>query len=157
MKDHRPPPVQHDDVVSITELERDECWRLLRTQVIGRVAFAQGRRPIVLPVNHVVDGETIVFRTAPDSALGSLVRHEPVVFEVDSIDMRANAGWSVLVTGEIERIDARGRHISPAPQPWAPGERDEWVRIVPSSITGRAISRRRPRPDGTFRPYTAPG
>jgi hypothetical protein len=28
------------------------------------------------------------------------------------------------------------------PESWAPGIRDYWMRIVPTSITGRAITRR---------------
>jgi hypothetical protein len=28
------------------------------------------------------------------------------------------------------------------PQPWAPGDRDVWLRIVPTTVTGRANSRR---------------
>lgn len=96
-----------------------------------------------------------MFRTDRSSPLGDLTAREPVAFEVDAAAADQQTGWSVLVRGEAERIaaPAQRRIDAPDPQPWAPGDRDKWIRIVPSTITGRAISRRRQRPDGTFLPY----
>ena len=152
-------PLAHEgassDVVWMSELEVDVCWRLVDQQPLGRVAFIRGGRPAVLPVNHVTDHRTIVFRTDRDSPLGDLVAREPVAFEVDAAAADQQTGWSVLILGETERVDksAKRRVGAPGPQPWAPGERDEWIRIVPSTVTGRAISRRRRQADGTFLPY----
>jgi nitroimidazol reductase NimA-like FMN-containing flavoprotein (pyridoxamine 5'-phosphate oxidase superfamily) len=152
-------PLTHEgassDVVWMSELEVDVCWRLVDQQPLGRVAFIHGGRPTVLPVNHVTDHRTIVFRTDRDSPLGDIVAREPVAFEVDAAAADQQTGWSVLILGEAERVDksAKRRIGAPGPQPWAPGERDEWIRIVPSTVTGRAISRRRRQSDGTFLPY----
>jgi nitroimidazol reductase NimA-like FMN-containing flavoprotein (pyridoxamine 5'-phosphate oxidase superfamily) len=152
-------PATHEDasgdVVWMSELELDTCWRLVEQQPVGRVAFIRGGRPMILPVNHVTDHHTIVFRTERNSPLGDLAAREPVAFEVDVASADRQTGWSVLVRGEAERIDApaKRRIDAPGPQPWAPGDRDEWIRIVPSTITGRAISRRRRQSDGTFLPY----
>lgn len=43
------------DVVWMTELEMNICWRLAEQQPVGRVAFIHRGRPMVLPVNHVTD------------------------------------------------------------------------------------------------------
>ena len=143
------------DVVWMTELEVNICWRLAEQQPVGRVAFIHRGRPMVLPVNHVTDDRTIVFRTDRGSPLADLVAREPVAFEVDAAAQDRQTGWSVLILGETERIDASAKRRigAPGPQPWAPGDRDEWIRIVPSTVTGRSISRRRRRSDGTLLPY----
>jgi uncharacterized protein len=143
------------NVVWMTELDMNTCWRLTDQQPVGRVAFIHRGRPMVLPVNHVTDNRTIVFRTGRGSPLADLVAQEPVAFEVDAAAQDRQTGWSVLIIGETERIDLSGKRRigAPGPQPWAPGDRDEWIRIVPSAITGRAISRRRRRSDGTLLPY----
>ncbi len=122
---------------------------------MGRVAFDLDGRPTILPVNHVVHGRSVVIRTEPSSPLGQLAARQPVAFEVDAVAADRQTGWSVLISGEIERLDARAAaRVAPAkPAPWAPGERDLWLRIVPSSMTGRAIGRHQRCVDGTFRPY----
>ena len=144
-----------DDIVWMSELDVSTCWRLVEQQPVGRVAFIRAGRPVILPVNHATDDETVVFRTARDSPLDELTARQPVAFEVDVAAADRQTGWSVLIAGEAERVDApaQRRIGAPGPQPWAPGDRDEWIRIVPSTVTGRAISRRRRQPDGTLLPY----
>lgn len=146
------------DVVWFNELPLITCWGYLETAKVGRVGFVRGGRPVILPVNHVVDGQTIVFRTDPQSALGALAPREPVAFEVDGLAPDHRTGWSVLIHGEVERVDSRARQRmgDGGPEPWAPGDREEWLRIVPSTVTGRAISRRQQLADGTFLPYMRP-
>jgi nitroimidazol reductase NimA-like FMN-containing flavoprotein (pyridoxamine 5'-phosphate oxidase superfamily) len=119
-------------------LSEDECWELLATVSIGRVAVAEPREsPTVLPVNYVVDGRTIVFRSDEGSKLHEL-RHWPVSFEVDQIDSVNRRGWSVLVRGrpQIELGQYGHREV----EPWATGEKRFWVRIVPTQITGRRLA-----------------
>jgi hypothetical protein len=65
-----------------------------------------------------------------------------VTFVVDEDDTSTSAGWSVLVSGEIERVAPHARdQIDPAPAPWAPGRVEAWMRIVPASVTGREHTR----------------
>lgn len=146
------------EIVWVDELALDACWSYLETEPMGRVAFDLGGRPTILPVNHVVHGHSIVFRTEPSSPLGQLAVRQPVAFEVDAIAADRKTGWSVLVSGEIERLDEGAvARLSPArPEPWAPGARDLWLRVNPFSVTGRAIVRRQRQADGTFRPYMSP-
>jgi nitroimidazol reductase NimA-like FMN-containing flavoprotein (pyridoxamine 5'-phosphate oxidase superfamily) len=72
-------------------------------------------------------------------AIGSGAR---VAFEVDGFNSSSHAGWSVVLHGKAEEIwlpdeleDARHLPINP----WAPGDRNHYVRIFPSAITGRRI------------------
>ncbi|MEU9044642.1 MULTISPECIES: pyridoxamine 5'-phosphate oxidase family protein [unclassified Kitasatospora] len=127
----------------LKELAASECWAKLAPGGVGRVALTAPEGPVVLPVNYRVLDGTLIFRTAvggtPASTVGSRV-----AFEVDQVDEALRTGWSVLVVGAatpfdepeaIEHLIRRG-----APDPWAGGVRDVWVRIKPSTVTGRTIS-----------------
>jgi nitroimidazol reductase NimA-like FMN-containing flavoprotein (pyridoxamine 5'-phosphate oxidase superfamily) len=124
-------------------VDRDECVRLLAGEQLGRLALATGGEPAIFPVNYALDGEAIVFRTAPGTKLDAAGR-APAAFEIDAADPATRSGWSVVVTGRLEEVTRflpatweRVRHL--AVQPWAAGERDHWMRLVPSRITGRRI------------------
>ena len=60
------------DFHDLEELDREECLRLLRSHVMGRLAVALPARAPVVPVNYAVDGETIVFRSDPGDKLRTL-------------------------------------------------------------------------------------
>ena len=49
-------------------LSREECLRRLRAARVGRVALIDQGEPVILPVNHAVDGAAVVFgpRRAPN-------------------------------------------------------------------------------------------
>ena len=54
-----------DGRTGLEVIDPDECRRLLAADEIGRLAILDGTTPAVFPVNYVLDGEAIVFRTAP--------------------------------------------------------------------------------------------
>ena len=141
------PPEAEDEGPVVEELDRDECLRLLTTQSVGRLAACQpGWAPHVVPVNYVLLRDSIVFRTDEGTKLRLLVS-EPVTFEVDFVDSFHRVGWSVVVQGlayeasewevEVEQL-----HV----EPFAPGGKPHWARLVPHSITGRRIRLRTPSP-----------
>ncbi|MCC9306179.1 pyridoxamine 5'-phosphate oxidase family protein [Kitasatospora sp. RB6PN24] len=126
----------------LEELARAECWERLATDGVGRVALGTAAGPVVLPVNYWVLDGTLIFRTAAEGPLAAAVGQR-VAFEVDRIDEVQRTGWSVLATGTAERIDDRPAlaHLKQRdkPSPWAGGERDLWIRIKPTDISGRVI------------------
>lgn len=126
---------------TIEELPRDECLALIASQVIGRIAVADfGAAPLVVPVNFLLAGETVVFRTDFGSKFRLAVLGEhPVSFEVDGVDPGRRTGWSVLLTGMAAEVEDSEHGRMPV-QPWAPGRKSHWVRIVPESISGRRIA-----------------
>jgi len=143
-------------LVWIDDLDPDVCWRLLGRRQVGRVGFMTDEGPVVLPVNHCVDGRTIVFRTGRTTLLEALRDGAPVAFEVDDADSFGETGWSVLAKGRAFEVTDPADHaqVTRLPlHPWAPGERDHWLRVVPESVSGRAISRRRAASDGRLLPY----
>lgn len=127
----------------IEVIDRDECLDLLGSDEIGRLAVIDGTRPVIFPVNYVLDGEDIVFRTAPGTKVEQGPR-SPACFEIDGFDRPHRAGWSVVVTGRLEELTrydaAHFAHASELPvDPWAGGTKDHVMRLVPATITGRRI------------------
>jgi nitroimidazol reductase NimA-like FMN-containing flavoprotein (pyridoxamine 5'-phosphate oxidase superfamily) len=126
----------------VTKLFPAECRRLLEPGGVGRIAFSTAAGPVVLPVNFVVLGGTIVFRTAAGTVIGAH-GDDTVAFEVDHIDEALGQGWSVLARGQAHRVLQPGelRHVreTAVVVPWPGGTRETYVRIVPSQITGRRI------------------
>ena len=101
-------------------------------------------RILIIPVNYGMDGRTLVIRTHPGAVLAA-AGHANVTFQVDDIDRITRSGWSVLVhglaeeVGEDHREDLVQRTHSVGVQPWAPGEHDRWLRIIPQAVTGRRL------------------
>lgn len=127
----------------IEVIDRDECLDLLASDEIGRLAVIDGARPVIFPVNYVLSGEDIIFRTAPGTKVEQGPR-SPACFEIDSFDRRHSAGWSVLVTGRLEELTHYdSAHFSQASQlpvhPWAAGTKNHLMRLVPATITGRRV------------------
>jgi nitroimidazol reductase NimA-like FMN-containing flavoprotein (pyridoxamine 5'-phosphate oxidase superfamily) len=133
------------DHAGLAVLPFETCLRLIAEEKVGRVAFVADGEIVVLPVNHALDGQAVVFRSAVGSKLSAAVEHDVVAFEVDSHDPATRSGWSVLVNGTAtvvtdEEDIARLERIGLAS--WADAaRRPHWVRIIPVSITGRAIAR----------------
>jgi nitroimidazol reductase NimA-like FMN-containing flavoprotein (pyridoxamine 5'-phosphate oxidase superfamily) len=130
------------------ELDVNECLRLIGPGGIGRIAYAGRFGPAVLPVNYKLRGGAIVFRTAEHGPLDEDLRtgiadaDYKVAFEIDDIDLTAGRGWSVLVQGPAHHVEGAELDVvrSAGVEPWAPGDRELFVRIVPSRITGRRVA-----------------
>ena len=137
-------PEELSDPGSLDEIDSAECWRLLGTQPVGRVAIIVGHYPLVFPVNYTLDGQCIVFRTGPGAKLWALDRSN-VTFQVDEIDLERRSGWSVMVNGSGREVVAANnpnfaaRTEESGAAPWAPGARSHIIRIVPDHVTGRRI------------------
>jgi nitroimidazol reductase NimA-like FMN-containing flavoprotein (pyridoxamine 5'-phosphate oxidase superfamily) len=120
-----------------------ECLRMLASVPVGRIAFHADGEVVVLPVNHLVDGQDVVFRTASGSKLSAAEKADVVAFEADDYDAQTKSGWSVVVNGraeilyentETQRLDGLGL------QPWpTAADRPFWIRIRLTSVSGRQI------------------
>lgn len=130
-----------DDTRRVLTLGLDDCRKLLATARIGRVVFTDRALPAVLPVTYVLDGDSVVIRTARGSRLERAADGGLFAFEVDEVDDVARAGWSVVITGEAELVtDARDRErLDAVLHAWVPGIKDVFVRIPMTIVTGRSI------------------
>jgi len=133
---------------TVDELSEDECRALISPGGVGRIAYSGRFGLTVLPVNYEVFEDTIVFRTAQDSPLEEDLRsgiahaEYKVAFEIDEIDKSERTGWSVLLQGAAHHVDSgteRGSVRESGVEPWAGGNREHYIRIAPSRITGRRI------------------
>jgi nitroimidazol reductase NimA-like FMN-containing flavoprotein (pyridoxamine 5'-phosphate oxidase superfamily) len=133
---------------TITELDEAECLRLIARGGIGRIGYHSRFGPVVLPVNYQWHDEAIVFRTARHSPLdedlqtGIAGGDYIVAFEIDELDVPGRQGWSVLIQGPAHHVESPAERAAAAEagvQPWASGERELFVRILPHRITGRRI------------------
>jgi uncharacterized protein len=117
-----------------------DCWALLADHEVGRLAVSLGGHPDIFPINYVVDGETIVFRTAAGTKLAGAVLGLGVAFEIDGYDAHEGEAWSVVVKGEasqIEHPDERYRAETLPLFPWNANPKFDFVRITPDEVTGR--------------------
>ena len=130
----------------IEELGEDECLELISAGGVGRIAYVSRFGPAVLPVNYELQDGAVVFRAAEHGPLDEDLRtgiagaDYKVAFEIDELDPIARRGWSVLIQGPAHHVAdqkdaARSAHV----EPWAPGDREMIVRIIPSRITGRRV------------------
>jgi hypothetical protein len=128
----------------VVELAPDDCELLLASQDIGRIAVVENGYPLVFPINYKLAyfGGTLVIaiRTRPDNVIDHPGR--AVCFEIDGVDPSRDGGWSVLVRGVL--VEA-----TPDPDldsnPIDDGERDAWLAIVPTQVSGRRVCSRAPR------------
>ncbi len=134
-------PGHPTDHAGLEILPLDECLRLLSSVPVGRIGFFADGEVTVLPVNHVMDGQDVIFRTGYGSKLASAEGMHLAAFEADHYDEQTRSGWSVLITGraevvlddaDIQRLSGLGLH------PWVTAvQRPFWIRIRPVSVTGR--------------------
>jgi nitroimidazol reductase NimA-like FMN-containing flavoprotein (pyridoxamine 5'-phosphate oxidase superfamily) len=119
-------------------ISAEEAIRLLATAPIGRIVFTMRALPAVLPVNFVVHNGAVAIRTGAGSKLTAAVRNAVVAFQADQIDPVQHAGWSVTVIGRVIEIrdPAEKERLRPLLQPWASGEKEHFLRIVPELAGG---------------------
>ena len=129
-----------DDRFGIKELDSTECWQLLRTNEVGRLAVSITDHPDIFPVNYVVDRGTVVFRTAEGTKLAAAVLGRAVAFEVDGYDAGSGEAWSVVLKGRASEIQ-RMHDLFDAAElplfPWHAAPKPRFVRIEPDELTGR--------------------
>ena len=134
-----------DSRTGLEHLTRDECLRRLAADEIGRLAIVDGGTPHLFPVNYLLDGDAIVFRTDPGTKL-SKGPSSRAAFEIDGFDREHRTGWSVVATGRLEEVtsfDSKtfDRVQALGVEPWA-GDKRHWMRLVPDHLTGRRVGPR---------------
>ena len=84
----------HADVLS----ER-ECWQLLATVSVGRLALSVRALPVIVPVQYYLDGRRLAVclghRELPERSLDETI----IAFTADAIDPVTRSGWWVQVQG----------------------------------------------------------
>lgn len=132
------------DHTGLEILHLGDCFLLLKSVPVGRIGFMAGGEVTILPVNFLVDGQDVVFRTGAGSKLTSVEVGQYVAFEVDAYDAATHTGWSVMINGLAEVVEADedcARLNALGLQSWGGAASDRtWIRIRPLSVSGRRIA-----------------
>ena len=111
-------------------IPEQECWELLATSSVGRMALSIGALPAILPVQYHLDGRTVAVclghRELPERALNTVV-----AFAADAIDPHTRSGWSVQVQGR-----SAVPHHGPAGDDCGWTAAGQIVQIHPATISG---------------------
>ncbi|QOD05063.1 pyridoxamine 5'-phosphate oxidase family protein [Pseudarthrobacter sp. BIM B-2242] len=141
-----PSPSPEGSDAGTRRLAPDACWELLAESVVGRLAVIVEQRPKIFPINYVLDGKSVVFRTAAGTAFWGSVGQD-IAIEADGYQADSQSAWSVVVSGQahvivapeqIAAVDALGL------EPWQSGEKHNYIRLTPGSVTGRRFHTTRP-------------
>src|SRR4051794_25745255 len=99
----------------VQPLEAQECWELLKGEEFGRLAYRLVDEVHIVPINYVVDGGSVLFRTASGNKLLAAALHSDVALEIDWHD--DTAAWSGVARGHPPQPGGgqgpRGDHPSP--------------------------------------------
>lgn len=121
----------------------EKCLQLLASVPIGRVAVTDRGQPLIVPVNHRVLGNAVVFQTTEGSKLSAAMLGRPAAFEVDGFDTVARTGWSVVLQGHVELVDDPETlaALDALDQPtWSLHAVDgRWVALRADEISGRRL------------------
>jgi nitroimidazol reductase NimA-like FMN-containing flavoprotein (pyridoxamine 5'-phosphate oxidase superfamily) len=126
----------------LAQLTRTTALDLLGSVPIGRLVFTRQTIPSIRPVNHLVEGESIIVRVSAGAAITAAAGEGRsgvvVAYEADSLDPQTRLGWSVVVTGTARLLsDERGaaRYRSRL-ESWLTGTRDDVIVITADVVTG---------------------
>ncbi len=130
----------------LVDLSADDCVARLEAGTIGRLGVLVGRDPTVFPVGYVFLDGCIYFLTTDGTKMQGALSWPTVGFEIDGEATDRRSAWSVMVRGSAEEVEdpaAIQKAVARLPalyrDPDATGV--HWVRITPSTITGRLITR----------------
>ena len=124
-----------------------EALAKLQTSAPFDLVITDRAMPAAQPVNYILDGEEIVFRTANGSKLAAATRHAVVGFQVDEIDPRTRTGWSVLGVGEANEVVHPDRlaELADLSDPWVDDHDAHTISVSLQIISGRRLQRAAPR------------
>jgi uncharacterized protein len=124
----------------LREIDEAECWELLRVREVGRIAYADDRGPMVVPVTFVSSERSVLFRVAPYSELARHLPDRPAALETDDFDYFTRSGWSVVLRGTVEIVASEELpSLEDRPTPWPEGQRSLYLRLTADSVTGRRL------------------
>lgn len=130
MNDHR----------HLQQLTRAQALELLSSVPIGRLVFTHQALPAIRPVNHLVEGESIVVRATAGATITAVAGRNGVVvaYEADALDTARQIGWSVIVVGTARLLDddAAAERYRSLLTPWLSGPMDDVITIAADVVTG---------------------
>lgn len=128
-----------------TRLTTEQCWDLLKRQEVGRLAYHEGTKVQIVPLNYAVDGRRVVFRTTKGNKLANLQVNPDVALEVDEVG--TDSASSVVVRGRARLLGDKEALMADQLRlrPWVRDATvDHVVCIDVTELSGRAYATSRP-------------
>lgn len=128
-----------------TRLTTEQCWDLLKRQEIGRLAYHEGTKVQIVPINYAVDGRRVVFRTKKGNKLTNLQVNPDVALEVDEVG--SDLASSVVVRGRARELGEKESLMADQLRlrPWVRDSMtDHVVCIDVTELSGRTYPMSRP-------------
>jgi Pyridoxamine 5'-phosphate oxidase len=114
-------------------IREPECWELLASASVGRIALSIRALPAIFPVQYHLNGRNLTVclghHQLPERALNAVV-----AFAADAIDPASRSGWSVQVQGQASVPRQPVVHAF-CGQPTA----GQVVQIEPGTISGHRV------------------
>jgi len=110
-----------------------ECWELVRSMSVGRLALSISALPAILPVQYYVDGDELAVCLGHFAVAGRSIDDAVVAFAVDNVSATSD-GWTVQVQGT-----ARTEKVLGTPTQCGQPTAGQIVHLEPVIITGHRI------------------
>lgn len=129
-----------NDYRLLEQLTRTKALELLSSVPLGRLVFTHQAIPAIRPVNHLVEGESVIVRLSSGAAITSAAGRSGMVvaYEADEIDAATQLGWSVIVVGTARLLSdeiAAARYRARL-RPWISGTVDDVITITADVVSG---------------------
>jgi len=129
-----------DEHRALNQLSRSTSLKLLGSISIGRLVFTHEALPAIRPVNHLVEGESIVVRATAGAAITSAAGRDGAVvaYAADENDPETQLGWSVIIVGTARLLtdeQAAARYRARL-RPWISDAADDVITISADIVTG---------------------
>lgn len=122
----------------VEDLGLEECWDLLRSSSLGRLAVCFRGEPDIFPINFIAVDDGLLLRTSQGSKLVQLTINDHIALETDSVG--GGEAWSVVVKGTARVLELQSE-IQAADElplrPLVPTLKYVWVKIIPTHVSGR--------------------
>jgi nitroimidazol reductase NimA-like FMN-containing flavoprotein (pyridoxamine 5'-phosphate oxidase superfamily) len=130
-----------DPRTGLEVVDAQECFTLLSTTSVGRLAALVDGRVELWPMNFAAAEGSIFIRTAPGTKMDA-VGGTDVVFEVDAVSDRWESGWSVILRGTLVEVTDPvevGAAELLGLRTWSLSGKSRWLRLDPDEIGGRRV------------------
>jgi nitroimidazol reductase NimA-like FMN-containing flavoprotein (pyridoxamine 5'-phosphate oxidase superfamily) len=130
------------DRQGMSVLAEDECFALLDTMQLGRIALTERALPSILPVRYARLGDgSLLFRVGDGALLRAAQMGQIVCFEADSGDHHLEGAWSVTAIGQLTVVDDATTLDEAAAidlVPWSQWS-NTFVRLAAAVVNGRRL------------------
>jgi nitroimidazol reductase NimA-like FMN-containing flavoprotein (pyridoxamine 5'-phosphate oxidase superfamily) len=134
------PTVVRWDEHGLGVLSETACRSLLATNDFGRLGMSYRSLPVVFPVNYVLEGDTIRFRSEAGAKVDMAGQGVVACLEIDGFERFEHSGWSVMATGRLREADpVAAQRVRTRLRAWALPEADVVIEMPIQLLTGRVV------------------